>query len=72
MENLLSVCLGIGLSAACGFRVFIPLLVMSIASLAGHLALSDGFRWIGTYPARRQLSPVSLSQHRVLSIWTRC
>ena len=51
MENLLSVCLGIGLSAACGFRVFIPLLVMSIASLSGHLTLSHGFQWIGTYPA---------------------
>ena len=51
MENLLSVCLGIGLSAACGFRVFIPLLAMSIASLSGHLALSDGFQWVGTYPA---------------------
>jgi len=51
MENLLSVCLGIGLSAACGFRVFIPLLVMSIASLAGHLPLAPGFQWIGTYPA---------------------
>src|SRR5512134_2793123 len=51
MENLLSICLGIGLSAACGFRVFIPLLVMSIASLSGHLALSQGFQWIGTYPA---------------------
>jgi len=51
MENILSVCLGIGLSAACGFRVFIPLLVMSIASLSGHLALSPGFQWIGTYPA---------------------
>ena len=51
MENILSICLGIGLSAACGFRVFIPLMVMSIASLSGHLALSDGFQWIGTYPS---------------------
>jgi len=51
MDNLLSICLGIGLSAACGFRVFIPLLVMSIASLSGHLSLSQGFQWIGTYPA---------------------
>jgi hypothetical protein len=51
MENLLSVCLGIGLSAACGFRVFIPVLIMSIASLSGHLTLSHGFQWIGTYPA---------------------
>lgn len=47
----MSICLGIGLSAACGFRVFVPLLVMSIASLAGHLTLAPGFQWIGTYPA---------------------
>jgi hypothetical protein len=51
MEILLSVCLGIGLSAACGFRVFVPLLVMSVASISGHLDLSSGFGWIGTYPA---------------------
>ncbi len=50
-ETLLSIFLGIGLSAACGFRVFVPLLVMSIASLAGHLTLTPGFQWIGTYPA---------------------
>jgi hypothetical protein len=51
MEQVLSVCVGIGLSAACGFRVFLPLLVMSIASLSGHLTLAHGFEWIGTYPA---------------------
>src|SRR5471030_522115 len=51
METVFSICLGIGLSAASGFRVFVPLLVMSIASLSGHLALAQGFQWIGTYPA---------------------
>ena len=51
MENLLAISLGIGLSAACGFRVFVPLLVMSVASLSGHLTLAPGFQWIGTYPA---------------------
>jgi len=51
MESLLAISLGIGLSAACGFRVFVPLLVMSVASLSGHLALAPGFQWIGTYPA---------------------
>lgn len=51
METALSICLGIGLSAASGFRVFVPLLIMSIASLSGHLALAHGFQWIGTYPA---------------------
>jgi len=51
MEFLLSVALGIGLSAACGFRVFVPLLGISIASLTGHLNLSPGFAWIGTWQA---------------------
>lgn len=51
MEILLSLCIGIGLSAACGFRVFVPLLVVSIASLSGHLTLATGFQWMGTYPA---------------------
>jgi hypothetical protein len=48
METLLSIILGIGLSTACGFRIFVPLLVMSIASMSGHLSLSSGFEWIGT------------------------
>jgi hypothetical protein len=56
METGLSICVGIGLSAACGFRVFVPLLVMSIASLSGHMTLAHGFAWIGTYPALVSLS----------------
>ncbi len=51
METILSVSVGVGLSAACGFRVFVPFLLMSVASLAGHLDLAPGFEWIGTYYA---------------------
>lgn len=51
MELALSVLLGIGLAAACGFRVFVPPLVMSIAALSGHLTLAPGFDWMGTWPA---------------------
>lgn len=51
METVLSICIGIGLSAACGFRVFVPLLLTSVAALAGHLTLATHFQWIGTYPA---------------------
>jgi hypothetical protein len=51
MDTLLSICVGIGLSAACGFRVFVPPLVMSMASLFGHLTLSPSFEWMGSYPA---------------------
>jgi hypothetical protein len=50
-ETLLSILLGFGLSAACGFRIFVPLLVMSIASYSGHLTLSEGFEWIGSLSA---------------------
>lgn len=51
MEILLTVLMGIGLSAASGFRIFIPFLIISIASLTGNLQLSDSFSWIGTVPA---------------------
>lgn len=48
MDLLLSLCIGIGLSAACGFRVFVPLLIMSVAAKTGHLALVPAFQWIGS------------------------
>ena len=51
METLLAIFVGIGLAAACGFRIFVPLLVMSVASLSGQITLSPEFDWIGTYPA---------------------
>ena len=50
-ETILSISLGLGLAAACGFRIFVPLLAMSIANHAGHLELADGFSWIGSTPA---------------------
>lgn len=48
MDLLLSLCIGIGLSAACGFRIFVPLLIMSIAAKTGHLTLVPAFQWIGS------------------------
>jgi hypothetical protein len=51
LETISSILLGIGLSAATGFRIFVPFLVASIASMAGVLPLSESFEWIGTYPA---------------------
>lgn len=53
MDLLLSLCIGISLSAACGFRVFVPLLVMSIAAKTGHLTLVPAFQWIGSDIALR-------------------
>jgi hypothetical protein len=51
METLLGLIVGICLSAACGFRVFVPMMGMSIAVLSGSITLSPGFEWIGTWPA---------------------
>lgn len=51
MEALLSIAVGVALSAACGFRVFVPLLVLSLASFTGHVTLAESFAWIGSGPA---------------------
>jgi Domain of unknown function (DUF4126) len=51
METFLSVCVGLGLAAACGFRVFVPLLALSVASFTGHVPLAPAFQWIGSGPA---------------------
>lgn len=51
MEWVLGVLAGVSLSAACGFRVFVPMLVMSIATQAGHLVPASGFEWLGSWPA---------------------
>jgi Domain of unknown function (DUF4126) len=50
-ETLLSVAVGLGLAAACGFRVFVPLLAISAAGYTGHLPLASGFEWLGTWAA---------------------
>lgn len=51
LELLTAVLIGVGLSAACGFRVFIPLLGASIASHFGYMNLSPEFAWLGSTPA---------------------
>jgi hypothetical protein len=51
MDVSIAVIVGIGLAASCGFRVFAPLLVVSGATNAGYLEVTEGFAWIGTWPA---------------------
>ena len=60
MEIILALCLGVTLSAASGFRLFLPPLVMSLASLYGDLELSSGFEWLGKYPAAIALGIATL------------
>ena len=47
----LSIALGIGLAAATGLRLFLPMLVVSAAAYAGYLPLSENFAWLATLPA---------------------
>lgn len=46
LDTLISLMLGISLSAACGFRVFVPLLMLSAASVIGHIDLPHDFDWV--------------------------
>ncbi len=46
LDTLLELMLGISLSAAAGFRVFVPLLVLSGAAVLGHLDLPANFDWL--------------------------
>lgn len=48
IETLLSIALGVGLAAACGFRVFLPLLIAGVAARTGQLHLASGFAWLAT------------------------
>jgi len=60
LETLLGLAIGIGLSAACGFRIFVPMLGISIAALSGHVTLGAGFEWIGTWPAVAAFSTATM------------
>jgi hypothetical protein len=51
VQTLLSVVLGIGLSAACGFRIFVPFLLVGVAARTGHVTLGDSFAWMSSTPA---------------------
>lgn len=48
LEPFLSVCLGLGLAAAAGFRVFVPPLVASLAARADWVELGGGFDWMAS------------------------
>jgi hypothetical protein len=49
-ESLVSIALGLSLSAACGFRVFVPLLAIGAAARLELVELSPGFSWMGATP----------------------
>ena len=48
--TILSVLTGIGLAAACGFRVFVPLLALGLAGRAHVLPLNESFAVLAALP----------------------
>jgi hypothetical protein len=60
LDLALSIALGVGLAAATGFRVFLPMLVVSAAAYTGHLPLSENFAWLGTPSALMMLGVAAL------------
>jgi len=50
-EAIVAIGIGIGLSASCGFRVFVPMFVASIAAKMGIFPVNEGFQWLAGWPA---------------------
>lgn len=51
MELLVSICMGIGLAAACGLRVFLPLVALALGTKLGIVSPGAGWEWIGSTAA---------------------
>ena len=50
LPYILSSFIGIGLAAASGFRVFLPLFAVSLASYLGWIPMNDNFEWLSGLP----------------------
>lgn len=50
-ETILSIFLGLGLAASAGFRVFLPLFALSLASHFNVIPLNESWMWVGGFPA---------------------
>jgi len=62
IQTLISIALGVGIAAAAGFRVFIPLLVAGLAARMGWIPLSEGFTWLAGTPALVTLGVAALAE----------
>ena len=56
------IALGIGLAAATGFRVFLPLLVAGVAGHFGYIPLSENFQWLASMPALVMLGTAAAAE----------
>ncbi|SDW78116.1 protein of unknown function [Lutibacter oricola] len=47
-ETIFSILIGIGLAASVGFRIFVPLFALSLASYFNVIPLNDNWEWVGS------------------------
>lgn len=62
MELFISICIGIGLAASSGFRIFVPMLAANIAALSGFHQFGTGFEWLNTWTAFGILVSASVAE----------
>jgi hypothetical protein len=62
MELFISICIGIGLAASSGFRIFVPMLAANVASLSGFHHFGAGFEWLNTWTAFGILLTATLAE----------
>lgn len=67
-DALLGVAVGIGLAAAAGFRVFVPLLVAAVAAKTGVLTLAPGYAWLASTPALAALGTATVLEVAAYSV----
>jgi hypothetical protein len=51
LETVASIALGLGLAAAAGLRVFVPVFGAGLAAHLGYIPLNEGFSWLASIPA---------------------
>lgn len=57
---IISACIGVGLAACCGFRIFVPILIAGMATKLHIIGTMAGFEWISSWPALLLLSVATL------------
>jgi hypothetical protein len=62
LKYILAVFIGIGLSSACGFRIFVPPLILSITYRLELIGLPEGYEWVGSNLAIVVLAIATLAE----------
>ena len=62
LQTGLALCVGVSLAAACGFRVFVPMLAMALGVRLGGLEIDENLAWLGSDTAIACLGAATLAE----------